>query len=137
LYFHNEKDLECLQPHHWLLRKPYCPRRCCCSWCSSFFIWVSSLCSCLFFFKLIENTQERCQYRKGVYDEWWFLLENKYEQFIIHKLHRHEVKSLALVHIIGKEEYALFNHLINHRNLLLHIEFINHYFKNKSIWEHL
>jgi hypothetical protein len=62
-----------------------------------------------------------------------FFLENKYEQFIIHKSHRHEVKSLALVHIIGKEEYALFNHLINHRNLLLHIEFINRYFKNKSI----
>jgi hypothetical protein len=35
-------------------------------------------------------------------------LDNKYEQFIIHKSHTYEVKSLILVHIIRKEEYAPF-----------------------------
>jgi hypothetical protein len=37
-------------------------------------------------------------------------LFKKYKQFIIHSSHRHEVKSLALVHIIIKEEYAPFKH---------------------------
>jgi hypothetical protein len=37
-------------------------------------------------------------------------LVKKYKQFIIHKSHRHEVKSLTLVHFIRKEEYAPFKH---------------------------
>jgi hypothetical protein len=37
-------------------------------------------------------------------------LDKKYKQFIIHKSHRHEVKTLTLVHIIRREEYALFKH---------------------------
>jgi hypothetical protein len=28
----NEEDLECLQPHHWLFWRSYCPSGCCCSW---------------------------------------------------------------------------------------------------------
>jgi hypothetical protein len=36
-------------------------------------------------------------------------LDKRYKQFIIHKSHRHEVKSLILVHNIRKEEYAPFN----------------------------
>jgi hypothetical protein len=35
-------------------------------------------------------------------------LDKRYKQFIIHKSHRYEVKSLILVHIIGKEEYEPF-----------------------------
>jgi hypothetical protein len=43
---------------------------------------------------------------------WWKMisLDRKYKQFIIHKSHRHEVKSLTLVHFIEKEEYAHFKH---------------------------
>jgi hypothetical protein len=37
-------------------------------------------------------------------------LDRKYKQFIIHKSHRHEVKSLPLVHFIEKEDYAPFKH---------------------------
>jgi hypothetical protein len=37
-------------------------------------------------------------------------LDKKYKQFIIDKSHRHEVKSLTLVFIIRKEEYAPFKH---------------------------
>jgi hypothetical protein len=37
-------------------------------------------------------------------------LYEKYKQFIIHKSHKHEVKSLTLVHTIRKEEYAPFKH---------------------------
>jgi hypothetical protein len=36
-------------------------------------------------------------------------LDKRYKQFIIHKSYRHEVKSLILMHIIRKEEYASFN----------------------------
>jgi hypothetical protein len=36
-------------------------------------------------------------------------LDKRSKQFIIHKSHRHDVKSLILMHIIRKEEYAPFN----------------------------
>jgi hypothetical protein len=36
-------------------------------------------------------------------------LDKRYRQIIIHKSHRHEVKSLILVHSDRKEEYAPFN----------------------------
>jgi hypothetical protein len=37
-------------------------------------------------------------------------LGKRYRQIIIHKSHRHEVKSLALVHSVRKEEYVPFNY---------------------------
>jgi hypothetical protein len=36
-------------------------------------------------------------------------LDKRYRQIIIHKSHKHEVKSLKLVHSVTKEEYAPFN----------------------------
>ena len=66
-----KKNLECLQPHHWLLWRPYCPGRCCCPWCSFFFIWVSSLYICLlsifnkFGRKKRQRQREDTQIKKG------------------------------------------------------------------------
>jgi hypothetical protein len=59
----------------------------------------------LFPFKLTENTQERdiSSTREYIIDDDFF------RQIIIHKSHRHEVKSLILVHSDRKEEYAPFN----------------------------
>ena len=50
-------------------------------------------------------------------------LDKRYKQIIIHKSHRHEVKSLILVHSGRKEEYApfnIYNQIIG--NLLIHID---------------
>jgi hypothetical protein len=54
-------------------------------------------------------------------------LDKRYRQIIIHKSHRHEVKSLILVHSVGKEEYApfnIYNQIIG--NLLLQIDVSSH-----------
>jgi hypothetical protein len=111
---HNEKDLEYLQPHHWLFWRSYCPSRCCCSWCLplSFecppFVVVSF--SFQTYWKILKkdvNSTRSILWRM-------LSLYNKYKQFIIHNSHRHEVKSSTLMHIIRKEEYALFKHF-DHR----------------------
>jgi hypothetical protein len=58
-------------------------------------------------------------------------LDKRYKQFIIHKSHKHEVKSLILVHSVRKEEYAPFN-IYNQSQeiyffilMVLHTELIN------------
>jgi hypothetical protein len=54
-------------------------------------------------------------------------LDKRYRQIIIHKSHKHEVKSLILVHSVRKEEYApinFYNQIIG--NLLLHIDVSSH-----------
>jgi hypothetical protein len=54
-------------------------------------------------------------------------LDKGYMQIIIHKSHRHELKSLILVRNDKKEEYAPFN-IYNQikGNLLLHIDVSSH-----------
>ena len=54
-------------------------------------------------------------------------LDKRYRQIIVHKPHRHEVKSLILVHSVRREEYApfnIYNQIIG--NLLLHIDVSSH-----------
>jgi hypothetical protein len=107
-YYHNEKGLECLQPHHWLFWGSYYPSECCCAWRPSL------SCECPPFVVVSFPFQTYWKYsRKMLIAQgsiWWRMtsLDMKYKQFIIHK--SHEVKSLSLVHIIRKEEYAPFKH---------------------------
>jgi hypothetical protein len=120
-----KKDLECLQPHHWLLWRPYCPNRCCCSWCLSLSFECPPFIVVSFSFQTYwKYSREMLIAQESI---WWMMisLDKKYKQFIIHTSHRHEVKSLSLVHIIRNEEYAPFKtfwSIIG--NLLLHIDFI-------------
>jgi hypothetical protein len=87
--------------------RSYWPSRCCCSWCLPF--------ECPPFEVVSFSFQTYWKYSRKILAAqrsiWWMMisLDKRYKQFIIHKSHRHEVKSLILVHIIRKEEYALFN----------------------------
>ena len=103
-----KEDLECLQPHNWLLWKPYCPSRCCCPWCSSFSFECPPFVVVSFSFQTYWKYSREMSIAQG--SIWWMMitLENKYEQFIIHKSHRHEVKSLTLVHFIWEKWESTF-----------------------------
>jgi hypothetical protein len=114
--------LECLQPHHWLFWRSYCPSRCCCSWCLPLSFEFAPFVVVSFSFQTYWKYLRKMLIAQG--SIWWRMIYLD-KQFIIHKSHRHEVKSLTLVHIIRKEEYAPFKHFLSIiGNLLLHIEFI-------------
>jgi hypothetical protein len=105
----NEKDLECLQLHHWLFWRSHYPSRCCCSWCLPFSFENPPFVVVSFSFQTYWKYLREMLIAQGR-RIWWRMisLDKKYKQFIIHKSHRHEVKSLTFVHIIRKEEYAPF-----------------------------
>jgi hypothetical protein len=108
LVYSQWKDLECLQPHHWLFWRSCCPSRCCCSWCLPLSFECPPFVVVSFFFQTYWRYSREMLIAQGCI--WWRMiyLVKKYKQFIIHKSHRHEVKSLILVHIIRKEVYAPF-----------------------------
>ena len=96
LVFSIWKGLEYSQPHHWLFRRS----RWCCSWCSPLSFESPPFVVVSFSFQTYWKYSRKMLIAQG--SIWWKMIsvDRKYKQFIIHKSHRHEVKSLTLVHFI-------------------------------------
>lgn len=110
LVFSKWKSFRILTTTHLIIWRSYCPSRCCCSWCLPLSFECPPFVVVSFSFQTYWKYSRRMLIAQG--SKWWRMipLYKKYKQFIIHKSHRHEVKSLTLVHIIRNEESAPFKH---------------------------
>ena len=80
--------------------KSHCPSRCCCTWCLSLSCGYPPFVVVSFSFQTYWKYSRKMLIAQGSILWRMISLDKKYKQFIIHKSHRHEVKSLTLVHII-------------------------------------
>jgi hypothetical protein len=108
LVFSLWKDLEYSQPHHWLFCRSYYPNRWCCSWYPTLSFESPPYVVVSFSFQTYWKYSRKMLIAQG--SIWWRMisLDRKYRQFIIHKSHGQEVKSLTLVHFIWERGICTF-----------------------------